>query len=169
MAKIERDMLSIAGEFAVASELGRRNIYAQPTFGHLKRTDLLILDKTGNLLRIEAKGKQGSQWPNCKGISGSNSIMVLVDYAAKGDMDRPDFYILTLDDWLAFLKGVLERFPTKGIEIDADNCPVWTKQIKDGKPYRGCGITVKDVAQHKEKWDKIEKLLGQNHRTRRCT
>ena len=53
MGKIDRDMLSIAGEFAVASELGRRNIYAQPTFGHLKRTDLLILDKTGNLLKMK--------------------------------------------------------------------------------------------------------------------
>ena len=105
MGKIDRDMLSIAGEFAVASELGRRNIYAQPTFGHLKRTDLLILDKTGNLLRIEAKGKQGSQWPNCKGISSPNSIMVLVDYADKGNMERPDFYVLTLDDWLSEKQG----------------------------------------------------------------
>jgi len=37
MDKIEGDMLSIAVEFAVASELGRRNIYAQPTCGHLKK------------------------------------------------------------------------------------------------------------------------------------
>ena len=159
MGKIDRDMLSIAGEFAVASELGRRNIYAQPTFGHLKRTDLLILDKTGNLLRIEAKGKQGSQWPNCKGISSPNSIMVLVDYADKGNMERPDFHVLTLDDWLSFLKDVMERSPPKGIEIDRDNCPVWTNQVKGGKPYNGCGITVKYVIQHKEKWEKIEKLL----------
>jgi len=159
MGKINREMLGIASEFAVASELGRRNIYAQPTFGHQKRTDLLIFDDTGNLLRVEAKGKQGTQWPNCKGISDRNSILVLVDYADKDDMERPDFYILTLDDWLAFLDGVLQRFPDKGIEIDADNCPVWTKQVKDGKPYKGCGITIKDVAQHKEKWETIRRLL----------
>jgi len=36
-------MVGTAAEFAVASELGRRNVYAQPTFGHLKRTDLLII------------------------------------------------------------------------------------------------------------------------------
>src|SRR3989304_8147442 len=68
-------------------------------------------------------------------------------------------YVLTLDDWLSFLKDVMERFPPKGIEIDRDNCPVWTNQVKGGKPYKGCGITVKDVIQHKEKWEKIERLL----------
>jgi len=68
MDKIEGDMLSIAVEFAVASELGRRNIYAQPTCGHLKKTDLLIMGKGGKVLRIEVKGKHEKQWPNCKPI-----------------------------------------------------------------------------------------------------
>ena len=107
MEKIKREMLGIASEFAVATELGRRNIYAQPTFGHQKRTDLLIFNDTGNLLRVEAKGKQGTQWPNCKGISDRNSILVLVDFKAKEDIEWPDFYILTLDDWLEFLQSVL--------------------------------------------------------------
>ena len=83
MEIMDKDKVGIAAEFAVASELARRNIYAQPTFGHLKRTDLLILANSGSLLRIEAKGKQGSQWPNCKGISDSKSILVLVDFAKK--------------------------------------------------------------------------------------
>lgn len=59
MEIVNRDNLGLAAEFAVASELGRRNIYAQPTFGHRKRTDLLILSEEGKLLRIEVKGKQG--------------------------------------------------------------------------------------------------------------
>ena len=159
MVKIKKEMLGVASEFAVASELGRRNIYAQPTFGHQKKTDLLIFGDSGNLLKVEAKGKQGSQWPNCKGLSDGNSVLILVDFAAKGNTERADFYILTLDDWLAFLSTVIEKFPNKGIEIDTDNCPVWTKQVKNGKPYKGCGITVKDVAQHKEKWEKIGELL----------
>lgn len=159
MSKIERDMLSIAAEFAVASELGRRNIYAQPTFGHLKRTDLLILGQSGNLFKIEAKGKQATQWPNCKGISHHNSVMVLVDYAGKTDIDRPDFYILTLDDWLIFINNIILKHPNKGIEIDSDNCPIWTTQVRGGKPYKGCGIYVRDVVQHKEKWEKIARLI----------
>ena len=159
MAKIERDMLSIAAEFAVASELGRRNIYAQPTFGHLKKTDLLIMGNGGKLLKIEAKGKQGKQWPNCKGIPDNNSVMVLVDFAHKTDKDRPDFYVLTLDDWLAFVKNLIRKHPGKRIELDSENVPVWNDQVKGGKPYRGTGIDVSDVAQHKEKWEKITKLL----------
>jgi len=158
MGNIKRDMLSIAAEFAVASELGRRNIYAQPTFGHLKRTDLLILSKSG-MLKIEVKGKQGKQWPNCKGISASNSVMVLVDFADKADMTRPDFYILTFDDWKAFVGYVIRKHLEKSIEIDRDYCPVWTGQIKAGNPYKWSGITVKDVARHKEQWDKIARLL----------
>jgi hypothetical protein len=159
MRKIKKEMLGVASEFAVASELGRRNIYAQPTFGYQKRTDLLIFSDRGNLLKVEAKGKQGKQWPNCKGISDWNSVLILVDFSEKEDNERPDFYVLTLDDWLAFLRTVIEKFPNKGIEIDADNCPVWTKEVKDGKPYKGCGITVKDVEHHKEKWGKIKVLL----------
>ena len=76
-------MVGIAAEFAVASELGRRNVYAQPTFGHLKRTDLLILGESGVPLRVEVKGKQGDSWPNCKGIADDKSILVLVDFEGK--------------------------------------------------------------------------------------
>jgi hypothetical protein len=39
---ISRNTLGLAAEFAVASELCRRNVYAQLTLGHQKRTDLLI-------------------------------------------------------------------------------------------------------------------------------
>jgi hypothetical protein len=159
MDKIERDMLSIAAEFAVASELGRRNIYAQPTFGHLKKTDLLIMGKGGKVLRIEVKGKQEKQWPNCKGIPDDNSVMVLVDFAGKTDRDRPDFYVLTLDDWRAFVKSLMRKHPDKRIEIDSENVPVWKTQVKGGKPYKGTGINVTDVDQHKEKWEKIARLL----------
>lgn len=63
--KISRHTIGLAAEFAVASELGRRSIYAQLTLGHLKRTDLLIFGKDNKLLKIEVKAKQGREWPNC--------------------------------------------------------------------------------------------------------
>jgi hypothetical protein len=87
--------------------------------------------------------------------------MVLVDYARKIDTERPDFYILTIDDWLAFCEGVKKKYQDRGrIELDSSNCPVWPDQTnKEGKPYRGCGIKVSDVMQHKEKWEKIKSLL----------
>ena len=67
-------------------------------------------------MRIEAKGKQGTQWPNCKVISDHRSILVLVDFANKSELERPDFYILNFDDWNSFLKNVIKKFPDKGIE-----------------------------------------------------
>jgi hypothetical protein len=51
--KISKSALGLAAEFAVASELCRRNIYAQLTLGHQKRTDLLIFSEDDKLLRIE--------------------------------------------------------------------------------------------------------------------
>ena len=57
-------MVGLAAEFAVASELCRREISAQLTFGHLKRTDLLIFSEGGSVLRIEVKGKQAREGPN---------------------------------------------------------------------------------------------------------
>ena len=61
MMKIDADMLSIATEFAVASELGRRDIYAQPTFGHLKRTDLLVFGKNGRMT-LDTPSRRDWQW-----------------------------------------------------------------------------------------------------------
>lgn len=153
-------MVGMAAEFAVASELARRNIYAQPTFGNLKRTDLLILGKAGKLLKIEAKGKQATEWQNCKGISDNNSIMVLVDFAGKEERDRPDFYILTSDDWLEFVQEADGRHPGKNTGIGQGDAPARRRQVKNGKPYKGSGIRVGNVKQHLEKWEKISELLG---------
>ena len=157
--KTDSEMVGIAAEFAVASELARRNICAQPTFGHRKRTDLLVFGKNERPIRIEAKGKQSKQWPNCKGIGDRNSVLVLVDFAGKSETERPDFYILTADDWLAFVKKEIQGRPHKKIELDSDNCPIWTTEVKAGKPYRGIGVEVKHVSAHKEAWGKIADAL----------
>lgn len=158
---MQKEMVGVAAEFAVASELARHDIYAQPTFGHLKRTDLLVFSSASDRrpIRIEAKGKQSSQWPNCKGIADAHSILILVDFQGKRETTRPDFYILTVEDWLSFVKREIRRRSDKGIKLDDDNCPTWTIQIKNGKPYQGMGMTVNDVLKHKEAWDKIQDAL----------
>ena len=161
--KTSPQMVGLAAEFAVASELARRNIYAQPTFGALKRTDLLAFGGSERPIRIEAKGKQGHTWPCCKGIGDRNSILVFVDFTGKAETDRADFYVLTASDWRSLVKRRIRRLPEKGIEIDADGCPVWTTQVKNGKPYRGMGVSVSDVATFKESWQKLEKALGRKN------
>jgi hypothetical protein len=54
---IAKENLGLAAEFAVASELCRRNMYAQLTMGTHKRTDILIEGKS-RMLSIQVKGKQ---------------------------------------------------------------------------------------------------------------
>ncbi len=98
MDKIDKSILGIAGEFAVAAELCRRNICAQPTFGNQKRIDLLAFGQSGKMVRLEVKAKQGSSWPNCRGICGEGVFLVFVDFAEREEGDRPDFYVLSASD-----------------------------------------------------------------------
>jgi len=157
---ISRDCLGLAAEFAVASELCRRDIYAQLTFGNKKRTDILVMTELNRFARIEVKAKQGSTWPNCKGIFGDDVFLILVDFANRRETERPDFYILTSNDWLRVIKKgiqkIKERNPSKRIEIDSENVPVFLDEVnKYGKPYRGMGIKPNAVQEYKEAWDKI--------------
>ena len=162
MAIIERHNLGIAAEFAVASELCRRNIYAQLTLGTRKRTDLLVETKTG-MLRIEVKAKQGPIWPNCKGIpSRQNRLLILVDFASKQENQRPDFYILTSEDWLNLVNEKCEERIAKGeVVLDDENVPVWVNQInKYGERYSGMGISARQVFAQKESWDKVRDMAS---------
>lgn len=83
-----RGTLGIAAEYAVASELCRRGIYAQLTLGHQKKTDLLVFFESGQLARIEVKAKQGREWPNCKGISRSDTYLVFVGWGSERRMSN---------------------------------------------------------------------------------
>jgi len=160
---MRKEMVGLAAEFAVASELCRRDIYAQLTLGHLKRTDLLILSEEDELLRIEVKGKQGRDWPNCKGIYGHNVMLVLVDFAGKSEPERPDFYILTVEDWVEFVKGEVDKARAKGshIVIDERNVPIWVEQKNaQGRSYKGIGVRPESIQHHKEKWEKIDQAVA---------
>jgi len=163
--KMSRDTLGLAAEYAVASELCRRNIYAQLTLGHLKRTDLLILGEQNKMLRIEVKGKQGREWPNCTGIYGENVFLVFVDFAGKDECERPDFYILTVQDWIHYVGGQIAettaKRPEKHIELDEHNVPIFVTEVNaSGKPYRGMGVRPAQIKQHKEQWGKIVQAMG---------
>jgi hypothetical protein len=161
---ILQNTLGLAAEFAVASELCRRNVYAQLTLGHQKRTDLLIFSENNILLRIEVKGKQSNEFPNCKGIYGENIFIVFGDYEGKGEYERPDFYILSQQDWITFVNNEIHRIttkhPEKRIEIDDHNVPIFITEVnKSGQPYRGMGVRTNQIQQHKEQWGKIIEVL----------
>ncbi|MYM30677.1 hypothetical protein GTP58_20295 [Duganella sp. CY15W] len=147
--KIPRETLGLAGEFAVASELCKRGVYAQLTLGNRKRTDLLV-DNGTDVLRVEVKSKQGPEWPGVKGISRDDAIIVFVDFAAKSVLQRPDFYILTFKDWKAFVRKKRRDSPPGSVELTKDFSLVWN----DGK-YVGVGIRPKHIDKHFEAWGKF--------------
>lgn len=152
--RIDKDVLGVAAEFAVASELGRRNIYAQPTFGHRKRTDLLIFGRNGRVLRLEVKGKQDKQWPRCMGIPDANTMLVLVDFQGKKESDRPDFYVLSVTDWRRFVNREIKRRRLDGsVVLNNENCPTWPDN--NGRRGSGINVEVEYVRTYKERWDKI--------------
>jgi hypothetical protein len=135
--------IGLAAEFAVASELLRRGIYAQITFGNRKRTDILVMNEQEVFTRIEVKSKRGNEWPNCKGIYGDRVYLVFVDFAKREVNERPDFYILNTEDWLKAVKKRIKQLKAlapekkryKNITIDKRNVPVWHNEInKYGQP-----------------------------------
>ncbi|MDY0059813.1 MAG: hypothetical protein RBU45_08395 [Myxococcota bacterium] len=162
---IPRSTLGLAAEYAVAAELCRRGTYAQLTLGNQKRTDLLVFSESGGLARLEVKAKQGRDWPNCRGICGPNAFLVFVDYQHRASTERPDFYILSSQDWRDVLeKKVIEikaAKPKKNIVINDKNIAVFMDEIRsNGRPYEGMGIRSMDIIDHREKWEKIAEAIS---------
>lgn len=154
---LSKETLGLAAEFAVASELCRRGIYAQLTLGNRKRTDLLVDAEDGRMLCIQVKAKQKREWPGLKGVSGRSMALVLVDYEKKRLFERPDFYILTPVDWKKLVsKNLIEtgKVESGDISLDKDFVPTWRDK------YVGMGVKSGDVTKYKERWEKISKLLG---------
>lgn len=153
--KIDKQTLGLAAEFAVASELCRRDVYAQPTLGRRKRTDLLAETEEG-MLRIQVKAKRGATFPLLKGVYG-DEFLILVDYRKKGLLERPDFYILTSEDWRRTLETMLaERIFSGEVVIDEKNVPIWQKRVDMSKPLvRGHSVKTDWFTEFRERWDKI--------------
>ena len=153
MEKISKEHLSLAGEYAVASELCKRGIYAQLTLGTRKKTDLLVDTETA-MLRIQVKTKQGRAWPLVKGVFGEDIVLVFVDYKNKKDEERPDFYILTSADWENYTKY---GWPSGGWKFDNENRPIKVNK-QGGIQWKGVNVEPEEISEHKEKWGKIETL-----------
>lgn len=162
--KISKSILGVAGEYYVAAELGKRNIYAQLTLGNQKRTDLLIFsEENDKLLKIEVKSKQGYEWPSCKGIHQKDSFIVFVDFKNINETQRPDFYILNEKDWSDLVIRKETEYNKKHPErrtLIENNVLISLDEVnKQGIPYKGCGVKPMDIEGFKENWENIIKEL----------
>ncbi len=146
-AKLSSELLGLAGEYAVASELCRHGVYAQLTLGNHKQTDILVETKDG-MLRISVKTKQGNEWPR---VDGPDDFLVLVDLNGKHERDRPEFYILDITDWNQLIDDELQR--NQGSTRDERGRFTY----RDG--FKGLNIKPEKVRtmleQWREQWHKI--------------
>lgn len=150
ISKVPSNMIGVAAKFAVASELCRE-LHVRPRFGTGKRNDLFVDTERGKI-RIVIKGKQEQVWPLNKGVNGSDTVLVLVDFENKDAQEMPDFYILTADDWEKIVKKELSSEIEYGdVVLDKEKAPVFTKN----KGTKGMSIKQGMVKQHKDCWEKI--------------
>ena len=173
--KLPNELVGLSAEYAVACELCRRNIYAQLTLGNRKRTDILIETDEG-MARIQVKGKTGPNWPHCKGIFRKDEFLVFVDLANKSVDERPDFYILYVADWDKLLDKEIRsnkyfcKYETDEenkpifedvtyVTINEELVPIWKGGT--GRLIYGHNITPTMIEEHKERWDKIKKRVGE--------
>lgn len=143
----------MAGEYAVASEVCRRDLYSQITLGNLKRTDILVYNPvTGKQAKIEVKSKQARWWPSVRGINGPRELLVFVDFQGVKDEARPVFYVMNKWDWQRYLK----RFVLKASwfhHLDQGFIPV------DKHGNFGVGVESKEISRYREKWKKLKKIV----------
>jgi hypothetical protein len=115
---------------------------------------------------LRFKAKQTPEWPAVKGLSCGDAFLVFVDFAGVRDTDRPNFFVLSPDDWCAIGTHVvaeyLKKHPDRTAHLDQDNCPVFPEELTStGKSYRGCSIRVRDIEQHREAWEKIVRACAE--------
>ena len=146
--KLSKEFLGLSGEYAVASELCRRGVYAQITIGHHKRTDVLI-ETDLKMLRIQVKAKQGREWPGVGGICREDDFLVLVDFEKKALNARLDFYILNFEDWKNLIYDEKKKY--KEVKIDSNFC------IRYSDGWKGLNIKPALLNDCHEAWEKIIK------------
>jgi len=116
------------------------------------------------MFRIEVKAKQAREWPGCRGIAAKDSFLVFVDFAGKSDTARPDFYILTTQEWRAFVEAEVDRYnakyPLRHAEVTPDNVLIFPNEVnRYGKHYEGVGVRVEGIREHLEAWHKIARVV----------
>ncbi|GAH96751.1 unnamed protein product, partial [marine sediment metagenome] len=85
-------------------------------------------------------------------------ILVFVDFERKTESERPDFYILTVEDWKRLLEEKLvstDKVKRGEVNITENNIPIW----KDG--WQGMAIRPQMISEHKERWGKIKEMVSE--------
>ena len=91
------------------------------------------------------------------GIWQKAERIVFVDFKGKQLGQMPEFYVLTVKQWLGVLKKIQKRHRDKGENCSIDpktNTLVWAPWKGHPKGWTGCVIRSDEIAAFKDKWSK---------------
>lgn len=154
MTRIPSDLLNLAGEYRVCSELNKRGIFATVTYGNRKGVDVYaISDRKTLALKIEVKTSQGHKF-----VTG------ITQKGLADDPQAPDFWVL-----FQIQVGPNSSFKDRFFVLThKEICAVQAARNKaHGERYferhqKQCdfstgvdNVTVADVEQYEDQWSKI--------------
>lgn len=142
MAKLatEKSFLSLAGEYAVCSELQKLGVNCSLTYGNQKATDVIVLNETTKQFRrIEVKTSRSKRFVTGffqkyydERIHPDYWVIVYID-----ENNRSHFYIMTHQEM-------------GDIQMERNKMTEWHRVEK------GCDtVELKNIEMHKNMWDKI--------------
>ncbi|MBR3493705.1 MAG: hypothetical protein IKH44_15565 [Bacteroidales bacterium] len=141
MTTIDKYHLSLAGEYAVCSELCKRGFDVSITLGNAKATDIIVFFPDNSCRRIEVKTSQ----------NGRFVTNFFQKYYDKTLNNHPDYWVLVyIDEDGQFHYYVLTHEELGEIQMKRNGMSTWGKHV-------GCdNVLVRDVAHCENQWGKIK-------------
>ena len=163
----QKAFLNLAGEFAVASELNRRQCLASVTYGASKSADVFVLSKDfSKVVRIEVKATDKKKWPigaRATDPTGKRAgvIWVFVQFpsplsgAPRSDSERgqhaPRFFVLT----------AAELYEAWRKEVAPYHAAYRRKHNREFDESRGVpNISLAAVERFEGMWEKVTAAIG---------
>ncbi|MBR3700044.1 MAG: hypothetical protein IKM85_11090 [Bacteroidales bacterium] len=140
MAIIKKHHLSMAGEYAVCSELCKRGFDVSLTLGNAKAVDIMVFLPDNSYRRIEVKTSQ----------TGRFVTNFFQKYYDKTLNNHPDFWVLVYIDKNGQIQYYILTHEELGeIQMKRNGMSKWGK-------VNGCdNVLLRDVAHCEDRWDKI--------------
>ena len=143
------DLNKIGWDYLI-KELKNKNI----SFSPIKKIGRKKYLECNNKI-IFVKTKKGNRWPTIKGIT-NNEIYVFLDFQNKNKSERPDFYILNVENYVTILNKRCSELGMKNRHIAKNDTLISDKEItKQGGPYEGFSVDCSYVLDYLEKWEKL--------------
>lgn len=91
--------MALAGEYFVAAQLQRLNIFSSITYGNAKAADVAVFDKESDrAVFIEVKTSPKGRWPIGPCVPCRSSRPYVFVYLPNNNIDPPRYFVMTQSD-----------------------------------------------------------------------